>query len=117
MDPRVEAVLVFLGWTLLRIGLPVLITAIVVLWLKQLDSNWKEEAILQAEADEELPACWEVLNCPPERRVKCPAYQRPEVACWQLLRAADGSLRPACLDCEVLRRAPVLLRAAHRTAQ
>jgi hypothetical protein len=116
MDPRIETVIVFLGWTVLRIGLPVLITAIVVLWLKQLDANWKEEAILEGEADEALPACWELLNCPPGRRAGCPAYQHAEIACWQVFRLEDGGLKPACLDCEVYRRAPVAIRAAHHTA-
>jgi hypothetical protein len=117
VNPTVETILVFLGWTVLRIGLPVLLTAILVLWLRQLDARWKEEAILEGEGVEGATPCWEVNDCPSERRAHCPAYLHQEVACWQLFRAPDGGLRPACLECEVFRTAPVILRTAHRTVQ
>jgi hypothetical protein len=116
VDPRIEAVLVFLGWTILRVGIPVLVTAILVLWLKQLDSRWKEQALLEGEAEAQEPACWEVMHCPPARRAHCPAYRHPQVPCWTIFRAPDGSLKPACLDCEVFQRTPIPLNAAHSPA-
>jgi hypothetical protein len=116
MNSTLETILVFLGWTALRIGLPVLITAILVLWLRQLDAHWKEDAILEGEDKELAEPCWEAKDCPPERRAHCPAHLHPEVACWQLFRTPDGSLRQACLTCQVFRNTPVLLKPAPRTA-
>ena len=34
-----------LAWVFLRFGLPVLITSLIILFLSQIDSNWKQEAI------------------------------------------------------------------------
>jgi hypothetical protein len=98
------------------VGIPVLVTAILVLWLKQLDSRWKEQALLEGETEAQEPTCSEVMQCPPTRRAHCPAYQRPEVPCWTIFRALDGSLKPACLGCDVFQRTSMPLSAAHHTA-
>ena len=29
--------------------------------------------------------CWEILECPIEIRVKCPASKNPEIDCWEIL--------------------------------
>lgn len=90
---------------LLRLGLPLAVTALLAWWLKRLDARW------QAAAARPAPArgrpCWELRNCAPERRRECQAYAQPDQPCWQVWRAAEGELRPACLTCFVFQDAPV----------
>ncbi len=94
---------------ILRFAVPVGATLLVVFWLRWLDARWQEEAEgLQAQA-QSLAAkairCWEVMNCPPEKRATCPAYQSDTHPCWQIFRNEDG-LQEKCLDCQVFRQAP-----------
>jgi hypothetical protein len=101
---------------LVRFGIPIGATALIAWLLRVLDLRWQREA----EARRSVPAvgaaarsvrCWEELGCPEERRQGCPAFARPDVPCWQAFRDAQGSLRPACLECVVFREAPVPLTA------
>ena len=104
-----EAVGVTLVGLVVRFGIPIVITILVVRWLRRLDARWQLEAnktrprmaiaVLQAR-------CWEQRGCPPERRASCPAYARPDVQCWQVFRDADGRLQEACLDCDIFKKAP-----------
>lgn len=98
---------------LLRLGIPLLVTALIVLWLRRLDAHWQAESrqarvrVLNVDEIARCPRCWEVRNCSPERIADCPAAARPDVPCWQAFRGADGRLLEACLNCEVFRNAPV----------
>ena len=97
---------------LLRFGIPLGLTLILIKWLRQIDVRWQAEsecarrtqpqALVQAS-----PACWQVRNCSLEQRLTCPAYQHPTLPCWQIRRAATGRLPERCLDCAVFRNAPV----------
>lgn len=86
----------------LRLGLPVGALALLAWWLKRLDQRWQREAEVKLLA-ERVPAtpCWQVRGCVEEKRAGCPAYLHPESACWQHWRSADGTLRSACLECQV----------------
>jgi hypothetical protein len=120
MEPLPELVAVLIGF-LLRIAVPVGITALVAWLLRRLDARWQAEAEEQARKAALTPSqngrevvgkglrCWEVRGCPPERRESCPAYLHPEIPCWQILRAPTGQLRKGCLECEVFRDAPLPL--------
>ncbi len=44
--------------------------------------------------------CWDARQCSPERRLSCPAYQHPEMACWQANKQSLGRLKAECLNCE-----------------
>lgn len=100
---------------LLRFGIPVIATALVVLWLRRLDARWQVESkevrihVVNASEMARAPRCWEVRHCPPERMADCPARAQPDTPCWQVFRGADGQLKEACLDCDVFRHAPVPL--------
>jgi hypothetical protein len=94
---------------LLRIGIPAGVTVLLVMWLRRLDAHWQKQAQAQPRT---IPlavnsGCWDVHNCPPEKRAHCKAYAHPETPCWQVFRSTDGTLREACLGCEVFRSAPV----------
>ena len=108
MDPRVQTIIGFLAWSVLRIGIPILITALIVLWLKELDLRWRAEGSLEAEEEPQVP-CWEVRKCPPQLLEHCPAYADKTAPCWQVFRAREGQLRQACLSCTVFRNAPAPL--------
>lgn len=44
--------------------------------------------------------CWDARQCSSERRIPCPAYQHPEMACWQAIKQSLGRLKTECLNCE-----------------
>lgn len=120
MDPRLEATLLLLTGSVFRIGVPLLLTVLLVLFLRSLDARWKEEssqlkpegAGRQFWVETSQTPCWDVHHCTPERRESCPAHAHQEVPCWQVFRSPDGPLKEACLDCAVFRNAPIPLAAA-----
>lgn len=100
------------GLFLLRLGVPLAITAVVVWWLRRLDARWQAQAeaesrrVLELKAEPVVVAaaqparpCWEERNCAESVREHCPAYFQPAVPCWLARRAADGHLPAACADC------------------
>lgn len=108
-----ESVFVIAGF-LLRLGIPLMLTAVLVRWLQWLDARWQLQAE-QARRRAGLsllkpsvyrPVCWEVRGCPPERRANCAAFAQPETPCWQTFRDDRRHLRAACLECVVFRQAP-----------
>ncbi len=47
--------------------------------------------------------CWEVRGCPPQTLEKCPAYWRPDVPCWRVLKETyGGRIQSKCLSCGLL---------------
>jgi hypothetical protein len=120
MDPRLETTLALLTGFGIRIVVPLLLTVLLVVFLRRIDAHWQEESIQLGtdEAGREFWAktaqtpCWEVRNCPPEKRESCPAYAHQEFPCWQVFRSPDGPLKEACLDCAVFHNAPIPLAAA-----
>jgi hypothetical protein len=98
---------------LLRYGVPIGITALVVWMLTKLDARWQEQADLRRVARSTLGAevrqvrCWETTECSRDQRENCPAYTEPEVPCWQVFRKRDSRLREECLTCHVFLEAPV----------
>ena len=112
-----QGLLLAIGWFLLRFGLPVGITALVIWLFTRLDAHWKAEAneFIQPTNQETLmPSlrCWIFNDCPEERKLNCPSYQKQETPCWQHFRAIDGSLKESCLGCSVFRGAPVPVAAS-----
>ena len=97
---------------ILRIGIPIGITALLIMWLRRLDVRWKAEAEQQQLSADGLvalslrPPCWEFTNCPAEQRDPCPAYSNTDIACWQLFRDSRGFMKDDCLSCPVLVDAP-----------
>jgi hypothetical protein len=79
-----NAALVLLTGFFVRLVLPFLVTALVVLALRALDQRW------QAEAGK---------NCSKE-----------DLPCWQKNRLPNGYLKQECLDCDEFLSAPILQR-------
>ena len=115
MEQMNETFAVILGFVL-RLGIPILITALVILFLKRIDTRWKEDAASMSAESMKLavakgPRCWDVKNCSPEQRANCIAYKNQDIPCWQHYRQQDGSLREGCLGCDYFRKVPVLAGA------
>ena len=104
-------VLTFLLGMVLRIGVPVGVTAFLVWWFHRLDAHWQNQAEQEVRpSGQNLVAnrgCWNIKNCSPESRKVCRAYAHPETPCWQVFRSGDGSLQEKCLKCIVFSEAPV----------
>ena len=92
---------------ILRLGIPVGITALVFYLLRRLDIRWQRESKVQPQVAPGQKPCWQLKGCSEEKRKKCPAAAQPKVPCWQVFRSRDGLLRESCLGCDVFRRAPV----------
>lgn len=108
MDALTAIITLIVG-LLIRFGVPILLTVILVYLLRRLDERW------QAEARSEMLAvpmarntgCWDVHNCSPEQKQECSAYAHPDMPCWQHFRSQQGALQEKCLGCDVFRQAPV----------
>jgi hypothetical protein len=90
----------------LRLAIPIAITAVAIFFLRRLDTRWQveaEEQLLQPVV--EKPKCWEIKNCTAEMRATCAGYQS-EQPCWQAFREENGYLQERCLGCEVFQKAP-----------
>lgn len=116
MENLITTVIVILG-LVVRIGLPVAVTLLVVRWLLQLDSQWQNQANEESVAEgviRILPGnvgCWEINGCSSEKRSHCTAYAHPESPCWQVFRNQSGALQERCLGCKVFKESPVPVTA------
>jgi hypothetical protein len=112
MDTISTALAVLTGM-LLRFGLPILVMAVAVYYLRRLDNRWQEEARRRMAETAVRPAaqtpCWEVHHC--QDKEQCPAYMNPTIPCWQQFRSHEGLLKENCLDCSVFRNTPVPVKA------
>jgi hypothetical protein len=96
---------------ILRIGLPIAATVIVILFLRMLDNRWRVEArqnLLVPVVASSAP-CWEITGCSQEQRENCPASKQSASPCWQFFRSKHGTLKETCLGCEVFRQAPLMI--------
>ncbi len=103
-----EVALAFITGLLIRLGIPIAITVVALIFLHRLDKNWKKEALTLPVAPSGK-RCWEVKGCSEEQKQKCPVYARPKEPCWHVFRNKDGVMKETCLGCVVFRRAPVLI--------
>jgi hypothetical protein len=105
-----DIVFTFLLGVLLRLGLPIAVTAILLLLLRRLDKRWQKEALALPVVPVGVP-CWEIKDCPEQTKKYCPASLEPRKPCWQIFREKDGVMKEACLSCAVFRQAPAPVRA------
>ena len=105
-----EASAIILTTIGIRFVIPIILTAGIVYFLRQLDAHW------QAETKEltmlpglifEGPHCYEVNDCSPEQIAKCPVPSQSQ-PCWHVFRnAKNGHLKERCLSCTQFTKAPV----------
>lgn len=99
---------------LLRLAIPILLTVLLVAFLRRLDVSWREEAQRNQgkyELAEGQKSCYEMKGCSVEEMSSCEAV-RASMPCWQAKREANGYMAEECLNCQVFRKAPVPV-AAH----
>jgi hypothetical protein len=104
-----DVVLTIALGVLLRLGVPIAITALVLALLHRLDKRWQKEALALPVVPAGKP-CWEIKGCSEEKKKNCPAVAQPKTPCWQVFRTRDGVMKEACLGCDVFRQAPVPVR-------
>ena len=96
--------LALLTGLLVRLAIPIAVTALLIILLRRLDAHWQKEATPPMLAVEK-PECWKVKGCRPEQREHCAGAQSP-LPCWQAFRLPNGYLREECLTCKVFIEAP-----------
>ena len=100
----ITALLALLIGLLVRLAIPILVTALLIVLLRRLDAHWQKEAHLPALVVAK-PECWKVKGCTPEQRADCAGAKSP-LPCWQAYRLPNGYLREECLTCKVFTEAP-----------
>lgn len=97
---------------LLRFGIPIGITALLVYALRRLDQKWQRDVELAAQLElvqasfyDQL-RCWATKECSQENRDTCPAFLERGRPCWQVYRDVSGEMRDECLDCPVFINVP-----------
>jgi len=105
-----DTVVTFLLGLGLRIGIPIGITVLVFVLLRQLDKRWQKDAMSVPVVATGGKPCWELKGCSEDNKKKCPAAAQPAIPCWQIFRSRDGVLGENCIGCDVFRQAPVPVR-------
>jgi hypothetical protein len=103
----IYAYLMVAAGILVRLGIPVALTILLVEILRRLDDHWQQEGEASTPVLAVNTRCWEIHNCSSENRASCQAYTHPETPCWQVFRNREGLLREECLGCQVFEKAPV----------
>ena len=104
MDMITSFVAILAGF-LLRLAIPIVLTVLLIIILRKLDSRWQVEANHQALSIQK-PECWKIKGCTPEQIQNCPA-SKSSLPCWQVYRLPNGYLNDECLSCSVFIEAPV----------
>jgi hypothetical protein len=95
-----------LAGLILRIGIPIIITLLLIWVFRRLDEHWQQENVV-SKVTAKNPGCWKIMGCSEEKRAKCGAHSNPDVPCWQFFRTKDSRLREGCIGCKVFREAAI----------
>jgi hypothetical protein len=107
MNDMTAVIAIVIG-LIVRLGIPVLVTAFFVLALRRLDTRWQAEASSMP-LKVEKPRCWQTQGCAPSKRKACAGFKSP-LPCWQVFRLPSGYLNEKCLGCKVFAQAPLPAR-------
>jgi len=100
----INSLLAILTGLILRLAVPIVVTALLIYFLRRLDARWQAEAKLVPLEVKKLK-CWEIKGCTPEQIKNCPS-PKSSLPCWQVHRLPNGYLREECLECQIFREAP-----------
>jgi hypothetical protein len=110
---ELSVILTLIAGFVLRFGIPIGVTALLVYTLRRLDQKWQREVELEAQPELvqvslfDKIRCWATNECSQEIRETCPAFIESGRPCWQVHRDASGEMQPKCLDCPVFQAAPI----------
>jgi len=100
MNDTLFSTLSLLFGLLIRFGIPLLITALLVWGLNKLDAHWQAEAA-QQQAKQPAPIpCWQRRGCSMSQRLNCPVYANPSRPCWEQ-RSGPAGQTAICQQCPV----------------
>ena len=105
-------ILVILIGLVLRLAVPLALTALIVYSLGKLDARWQAEARdeKKALAVDQMPCMKDEELSIEQMKVRMSLADQP---CWQTQRLQSGYLNEACLDCEVFLSAPATGSRVH----
>ena len=105
-------VLVILIGMVLRLAVPVALTALIVYTLGKLDERWQAEA-----RDEKKAMAMDQMPCLKNEELSLDQIKTrmamSDQPCWQAQRLQSGYLNEACLDCEIFLSAPAAAARVH----
>jgi hypothetical protein len=107
-----SSILAVLFGVVLRLLVPIAVTALIVYELRKLDARWQEEAEKEHKTlvIDEMP-CLKMQGISIEQmKLRASLSAQP---CWQVKRSHSGHLSEACLSCEVFLDAPVPAPITH----
>ena len=110
---ELSVILTLIAGFVLRFGIPIGVTALLVYALRRLDQKWQREVELEAQPELvqvslfDKIRCWATNECSQEIRETCPAFMESGRPCWQVHRDVSGEMQPKCLECPVFQAAPI----------
>ena len=110
---ELSVILTLIAGFVLRFGIPIGVTALLVYALRRLDQKWQREVELAAQPELvqvslfDKIRCWATNECSQEIRETCPAFMESGRPCWQVHRDVSGEMQPKCLECPVFQAAPI----------
>jgi len=99
------SLLALIAGLLVRLAIPIALTALLIFFLRKLDTRWQAEAQIPQPVTQTVE-CWKIKGCSAEQRKNCLAY-KSELPCWQAKRLPNGYLHEECLSCEIFTEAPM----------
>ncbi len=116
-QPFDPSALAFLFLLILRLGIPLAFTILLVWLFRRLDAHWQAQAVRsQPTANQQLSSqedsagaaypelvdrpCWEYRACSESKRKNCPACGA-NVVCWLARLRHDGRLPSMCRTCPI----------------
>ena len=103
METIISLLAIFVG-LLFRLAVPIILTVLLVILLREMDARWQVEA--QIPAAVEKPECWKIKGCTSKQMAHCKGAASP-LPCWQAFRLPNGYMREECLSCKVFIDAPI----------
>jgi len=100
----ITSLLALIAGLLIRLAIPIALTALLIFFLRKLDARWQTEA-QPLELALQKPECWKINNCSSAQRTNC-VGAKSALPCWQAYRLPNGYLREECLTCKVFIEAP-----------
>jgi len=104
METLTSFLIILIG-LILRLGIPIAGTVLLIYLLRKLDAHWQTEAEFTPVSVEKVE-CWKVKGCSEEQRKNCIGAMSP-LPCWQAQRQPNGYLQEKCISCEAFINAPI----------
>ncbi|MGB8648364.1 MAG: hypothetical protein WCF84_24220 [Anaerolineae bacterium] len=103
--------LVIVYMLVVRIGVPILITLMIGMWLRRLLEDKTEQPQPAEQAASSGRHCWETSKTQEAQAAQAIAQARPDLPCWLALQVGGTGLKEACYSCPLYtQHVPVAVR-------